>query len=397
MSGGHGFRTVAYFVNWAIYARNHTPQDLPSDSLTHILYSFANVKPNTGEVYLTDAWADTDKHWPDDSWNEPGNNAYGCVKQLFKLKQRNRNLKVLLSIGGWTYSSNFAAPASTPAGRQRFAQSAVQIMEDLGLDGIDVDWEYPQDDAQAQDLVQLLHEVRSELFKAEQRRRSRVHFLLTVACPAGPQHFTKMRIREMDGYLDFWNLMAYDYAGSWDSMAGHQSNWYPSIEDHASTPFSTDAALRYYTGQGVHNNKIVIGMPLYGRAFASTRGPGTSFNGVGQGSWENGVWDYKALPKPGSRVYNDPSIVASWSYDPDTQIMISYDTPEIVHKKADLIRQYNLGGGMWWESSADKPFGQGSLIEAFVHISGGHRLLEQQQNCLEYPNSKYDNIRDGRV
>lgn len=178
----------------------------------------------------------------------------------------------------------------------------------------------------------------------------------------------------MDADLDFWNLMAYDYSGSWDRVAGHQANLFPSAAQPACTPFSAARALAHYRAQGIAARKIVLGMPLYGRAFAGTDGPGTPFQGTGEGSWESGVWDFKALPLEGAREEVDTRVGASWCYDAGKRVMVSYDNKAMALRKVEYIKAEGLGGAMWWESSADKGGGEGLI--ATVRWRAGKFVLD---------------------
>ncbi|KAL5361410.1 endochitinase B1 [Aspergillus floccosus] len=389
------YRSVVYFVNWAA-SRNHQPHDLPFDRLTHVLYAFANISPESGRVYLSDPYADIQRRYATDLGAESGNNAYGNIKQLLQLKNKNRRLKVLLSIGGWGAALNFTGAASTEINRQNFAYTSVQLVQDLGLDGLDIDWEYPESPTEAQNFVSLLAEVRNLLDGYSKMHASGKRFLLTVASSAAPSNYEKLDMTAMDQYIDFWNLMAYDYSGSWDSTSGHAANVHMAPASATSTKCSTDQAVQYYIDQGISSDKIVLGMPLYGRSFMNTDGPGSTFDGVGKGTWEEGVWDYKDLPPDGSTQYNLEDLVASYSYDEATRMMVSYDTPVVGSWKAKYISTNRLGGAMWWESSGDKDNSE-SLITTVVNGLGGQRCLDQTENQRSYPVSQYNNIRNWSI
>lgn len=310
------------------------------------------------------------------------------MKQLYLLKKANRTLKVLLSIGGWTYSTNFAAAASTDATRSLFASSAVTLVKDWGFDGIDIDWEYPANATEAQNMVLLLQAVRQELDNYAAQYAAGYHFLLTVASPAGPSNYNTMQLGAMSQYLDFFNLMAYDYAGSWSTDSGHQANLYPDPQNPNATPFSTDAAVTDYVAAGVPASKIVLGMPIYGRSFESTAGLGQPFSGVGSGSWEDGVWDYKVLPKAGATEYYDSVSGATYSYDASSEELISYDTADMVSRKVSYLQSKGMGGSMFWEVSADRTDDQ-SLVSTSYNSLGS---LDSSENLLSYPDSQYANI-----
>ena len=132
---------------------------------------------------------------------------------------------------------------------------------------------------------------------------------------------------------------------------------YHKSSNPAATPFNTESAINHYVQAGrIQPSKIVLGLPLYGRAFLDTDGPGTPFRGgVGDGSWEKGVWDYKVLPQPGAKELVDDEAGASYSFDGTKRVAVSYDNPEIAKRKAAYITKRGLAGAMWWESSGDAP------------------------------------------
>ena len=240
----------------------------------------------------------------------------------------------------------------------------------------------------------LLRAIRAELDAYAAKSAPGYHFRLTAAMPAGLENYNKWKLGVMSTLLDTFYLMGYDYAGSFSPKSGHQANLYPNPSNPDSTPFSTDRAITDYVAAGVPAEKIVLGMPLYGRAFEGTDGLGQPYSGVGSGSWENGIWDYKALPRPGGAEERYDDVAgASYSYDAAARELVSYDTVDMVGRKVAYLKSKGMGGSMFWEASGDRTDAK-SLIGASFAALGG---LQTTENNLRYPDSKYANIASGMV
>lgn len=190
-------------------------------------------------------------------------------------------------------------------------------------------------------------------------------------------------MNDLAEYVDLFNLMAYDFAGAWDKKTGHQAALNGS-------PLNDRKVVEDYIKAGVPPKKLVLGIPVYGRAFSDTDGPNSAFNGVPDGTWEAGSYDYKELPRPGAQEFVDTQVMASYSYDADLREFVTYDNPAIVEAKCAYAAEMGLSGVMFWELSADVKQGPRSLLETAYSTL---KAVDQSRNHIRFEQSRYDNIR----
>jgi chitinase len=190
-----------------------------------------------------------------------------------------------------------------------------------------VDWEHPADPQQGRDFLALLATIRLHLPDEE--------YILTAALPAGQwalQHIDLSRAQE---YLDYINLMAYDFTGPWTSTAGHHAQLYSGTSDEP----SGSAAVNYIKSTGFPSAKILLGVPVYGRSFLGAHGPGDTYDGHGG---EDGTFEYKQLPRPGAEEIVDTERVAAFCVGADGGF-VTYDNPETVRIKGRFCKSEDLG------------------------------------------------------
>lgn len=300
----------------------------------------------------------------------------GCLAALLSQRAQFPQLKIILSIGGGGEgSANFAAVAASPTARIAFAQSAKEFVERFELDGIDsksrshvgeehfttysrctVDWEHPSNPEQGQNYIQLLIILRTYLPFATH--------IITSALPAGEWALKHINLAQAAAYLDFINLMAYDFSGPWTNSCGHHAQLHCPQITGSDVTNSCSSAVAYMLLKGVPSRKILLGVPTYGRSFLGATKAGQSFSGHGG---EEGTFEYRDLPRPGTRERVDELAVAAFCIGSDGGF-VTYDNPRTVQLKALFAKQHTLGGLFYWTGTADLP-GPRSLIQA------GHNSL----------------------
>lgn len=209
---------VGYFTEWGIYLDNnyYEVSDIPWDKVTHINYAFAKIED--GKIAINDTWAAIEKPFDGDTWQTPIRGHFG---QFIKYKELYPHVKTLVSVGGWTLSTYFSDVALTQESRELFAKSCVDFIREYQFDGVDIDWEYPVGGGLStnitrpedkQNFTLLLKTLRDQLDIAGIEDKK--EYLLTIAAPAGSSSIENMEPDKFYQYLDFINLMTYDYSGA---------------------------------------------------------------------------------------------------------------------------------------------------------------------------------------
>lgn len=351
------FSVIGYFASWTAYGDGTEIADIDASRLTHILYAFGAVTAE-GKAELGDPCADIGLC---DSGSEEGGN----FAALEALKARHPHLQVLISLGGWNGSAHFSRIASSEQGRQRFVRSTLRVFleayPDL-FDGVDIDWEYPVDGGlpdngrspeDRANFTLLMQEFREQLDKLGQFNNRR--YGLMAALSANVAITGNVELKRMTGLVDTLNIMTYDYhVGS--PYTHFNAPLYPVRDDP--TPLATvDASITSLRLAGVPASKIVMGIPLYARAYGGVNTTNDGFlrpaDAAAAPDWAADGLDLRTL---GQMELEAKGFTRHWSeeakvpflFNRNEGIWISHEDEQSLAAKAAYAREHSLAGVMIW-------------------------------------------------
>ena len=279
---------VAYVTSWT--------QAIPDPTvMTHINYAFGHVNDSFDGVRIDN---------PD------------RLRMIVDLKKQNPKLRVLLSVGGWG-SGRFSEMAASDKNRLLFAKDCRRVVDDFGLDGIDIDWEYPTQSSagissspdDTKHFTLLMRDLRQELGNK----------LLTCATIASGEYID---FRSCISYIDMVNVMSYDMG----NPPYHHSALYPS---EITNWMTTSAAIEAHLNAGVPHEKLVMGMPLYGRGKQGYTTEPDSTKGV-------------------TERWHEQSMVP-YLVDAQGNLVMGFENERSIGIKCQYIIDHRLRGGMYWE------------------------------------------------
>ena len=366
----------------------------PSGSNTAAKVAAVDAHFNAGSGRSLTLRTDGDLYRDDSAWVGDNKAAWeklyaGNLNQLRQLKELNPELNIGFAIGGWTLSGNFSTSLDDSAGREIFTESIIDHLEYYDFfNSVDFDWEYPGGGGLATNAVstqdgnnlKLTLELLDQKLTALNTLTGR-DVEISIATAGGADKLANLNLKGIDQFVDFYNVMAYDFHGGWESTTGHQA----AMTGDAGG-YDVVTAIDQFRDAGIALDKVVLGAPAYTRAWGGVApGSNVGYQQVGSaslapGSYEKGNYDQKdlitgVLNDSYSLVWDD-SNKAAFAYNPTSQIWSSIETTATIAGKAAYAEAAGLGGLMFWAISNDSN-GQQSLIGAAHDMLNGAATFDQ--------------------
>lgn len=324
-------RVVGYYPAWA---GNYTPSDVPYNKLTHLQYAFLEPRSD-GTVVV-------------------GDSSDGSLLEELQTHDDENTVFILSISSGW-YSGRFSDAASTAERRKRFATTAVDILQRYDFDGLDLDWEFPDGTIRSEDphnFTLLLEECRNELDSRVGSWTS-----LSMAGSANPTIVDQAyEVGTISNYLDYINVMTYDYNGGWSNDTNFNAPLYYAPDDpDDNRTFTVSYGMEYWDSTSVATEKLLVGTPFYGRSFSgvpsTNDGLYNSFDSETSETYHNIRENIE--PQSDYEYHWHPDAEVPWLYSSTEKTFISYDDADSISNKAAYAKETGLGGVMCWELSQD--------------------------------------------
>ena len=315
---------MGYYPSWEKGTFDHTK--IKYEYLTHIAQAFA--KPDSAGNLIVPA----ETYYP----------------ELISEAHR-QDVKVILSLGGWENCEGFPGMAATPQTRDRFIGQVVDFLIKYRYDGIDIDWEFVSNPVERLDFVSFIKELSARL------KAQNPPLLLTMAGPSADYYGKWINFEELAGSFDYISCMTYDYHGPWTDHSGHNSPMYSCANDPDG---SFNDSYFYYISRGVPKEKLLLGLPFYGRSF--------DCSGLYQKYSTSLYYSYQEAA---------PLLDSGWTYlwddcaqvpylrKPDQTMIISYDDERSIGLKCQYILDKNAAGVIIWEITEDYYNGSSVLLK----------------------------------
>jgi len=378
---GSQYNIVTYYTSWSVFERNFMPEDLDVSQISHINYAFSDLcwkGFSSGGIPCQNPEIPLQKDYVFDGEMIIGDGDVDLdnFARLNARKADNPNLKLLVSVGGWSWSDHFSRVAMNEETRRAFANSVVDFLREYDLDGLDVDWEYPVEGGEDsnsrspldRENFPLLMKVVREALDAAGSVDGK-YYLLTIAAAQSDAFVVNSDLSHSSAYLDFINIMTYDYAGDWEQLAHHNAPLYYDKNHPKETGprLNVAGAVAGHLNGGVPHYKLVLGLPFYGPGWINCPAPG-QFQvceggevppGEKFGTYESFTFDYSDLKnnyinKNGYERYWNEAAKVPYLYNSEKKRFISYDDEESFLYKTAFVKTLDLAGVMSWDISSDR-------------------------------------------